>query len=116
MKIKTPSTAKKEIIVVSIFTKNGNVRSYSNPYSARLSTVLAVFNTCFYNKRQSVSNVKIAKILIFAFASVSESLLSIPVRLKSSCPAIFRHFQLGIFFCPELKDILDESKITIPGF
>ena len=45
-----------------------------------------------------MSNVEIAKILIFACASVSESPLSIPVRLKLSGPATFRHFQLGLFF------------------
>ena len=63
-----------------------------------------------------MSNVEIAKILIFAFASVSESPLSIPVRLKSSGPATFRHFQLGLFFHSELKGILVKSKTTLPGF
>ena len=63
-----------------------------------------------------MSNVEIAKILIFAFASVSESPLSIPVRLKSSGHATFRHFQLGLFFHSELKRIFDKSKTTLPGF
>ena len=62
-----------------------------------------------------MSNVEIAKILIFAFASVSEIPLSIPVRLKSSGPATFWHFQLRLFFQSELKGILDKSKTTLPG-
>ena len=63
-----------------------------------------------------MSNVEIAKILIFAFTSVSESPMSIPVRLKSSGPATFSHFQLEMFFHSELKGILDKSKTTLPGF
>jgi len=33
-----------------------------------------------------------------AFASVSESPASIPVRFKSSGPATFKHFQFGLLF------------------
>ena len=63
-----------------------------------------------------MSNVEIAKILIFAFDSVSESPLSIPIRLKSSGPTTFRYFQLGLFFHSELTGILDKSKTTLPVF